>query len=244
MLLDSLCIVVYIPIQKRRGRAMKVVVFAASKGGVAKTTLCYNTALIAAEKSQVFIADLDPQRSLSDIWQRRNEFVNPRLITDVESVAKSVKLLTQAGYDREFMFVDTPGSMMPVITDAIMAADLIVLPTQPSPLDLHAQDAVAARIDKMGLSEKVMFVLTRTSTKADTEKAKEYLRLRTRFPILTMSERVDYKRAAEKGQAAWEVSRGKEIKTEISELWVEMQKAIKRTSTKLEKDDHASQVRH
>jgi chromosome partitioning protein len=205
---------------------MKVVVFAATKGGVAKTTLCYNVALAAAEKHQVFIVDLDPQGSLRDVSTKRNEMVNPRLINDVESVGKSVRLLTQAGYDREYMFVDTPGSMMPVITDALAAADLIVLPTQPSPLDLHAQDAVAARIEKMGLSDRMMFVLTRTSAKADTDKARDYLKLRTRFPIHTMVERADYKRAAERGQAAWEMSGNKDARKEILKLWGEMQSAM------------------
>src|SRR5262249_41438725 len=105
---------------------MKVIVFASTKGGVAKTTLCYNAALAAAEKSNVFIADLDPQGSLQAIWQRRNEVVNPRVIADIESVARSVKLLTSAGLDRDYLFIDTPSSIMPIITDAIMAADLIV----------------------------------------------------------------------------------------------------------------------
>jgi chromosome partitioning protein len=211
---------------------MKVIVFAATKGGVAKTTLCYNTALMAALKSQVFMADLDPQGSLTHIWQRRDELINPRLITDVESVAKSVRLLSQAGYDREFMFVDTPGSLMPVITDAVEAADLIVLPTQPSPLDLHAQDAVAARIEKLGLQSKTMFVLTRTGAAADTDKAKEYLKLRTPHPILTMVERVDYKRAAEKGQAAWEYKGNKDAKAEIKKLWDAMLTAMRGSHAK------------
>lgn len=204
---------------------MKVIVFTATKGGVAKTTLCYNTAIYASQKHQVFVADLDPQQSLKSIWGRRSELLNPRLITDVESVGKSVKLLTQAGYDREYMFVDTPGSMMPVITDAIMAADLIMLPTQPSPLDLQAQDAVAERIAKLGLSDKAMFVLTRTSNKADTDKAKKYLSLLTKNPILSMAERADYKRATEKGQAVWEVSNNKEAKSEIKTLWEAMKSA-------------------
>jgi chromosome partitioning protein len=209
---------------------MKVIVFAASKGGVAKTTLCYNLAMAAAHKSRVFLADLDPQGSLQEIWKRRNELVNPRLITDVENVARSVRLLTQAGYDREYMFVDTPGSMMSVITDALDAADLIVLPTQPSPLDLHAQDAVAARVERMGLRSKMMFILTRTTNKADTEKAVEYLRPRTEHPILTMAERADYRRAAETGQAAWELSNNRDAKAEIRKIWDAVQVAIKATA--------------
>jgi hypothetical protein len=55
---------------------------------------------MAASKSQVCLAGLDPQRSLTHMWSKRNELVNPRLIADVENVAKSVRLLTQARYDR------------------------------------------------------------------------------------------------------------------------------------------------
>jgi chromosome partitioning protein len=188
------------------------------------------------------MTDSSPQRSLTHMWSKRNEMVNPRLITDVESVAKSVRLLTQAGYDREYMFVDTPGSLMPIITDAIEAADLIVLPTQPSPLDLHAQDAVAARIEKLGLRNKTMFVLTRTSAKADTKNAADYLKIRTPFPVLTMAERVDYKRAAETGQAGWELNGNKEAKSEIKKLWDTMQSAMRGADDKRKEtgkaDDH------
>jgi chromosome partitioning protein len=219
---------------------MKVIVFAATKGGVAKTTLCYNVAIAASAKSQVFLADMDPQRSLQDIWTKRNEFVNPRLITDVGDLAQSVRLLTQAGYDREYMFVDTPGSMMNIITGAIDAADLIVLPTQPSPLDLHAQDAVAARIEKMGLRDRTLFVVTRVSNKADAKEAAEFLQLRSPFPVQTMIDRADYQRAAKTGQAAWELSKNREAKAEIKRLWEAMQAAIKQqsaTHTKTEKTD-------
>jgi cellulose biosynthesis protein BcsQ len=66
------------------------------------------------------------------------------------------------------VFVDTPGSLMPIITDAIEAADLIVLPTQPSPLDLHAQDAVAASIEKLGLRDKIKMVLLLSSFSASS----------------------------------------------------------------------------
>jgi chromosome partitioning protein len=223
---------------------MKVIVFAATKGGVGKTTLAYNVALAAALKHQVLITDLDPQGSLRELWAKRNELVNPRMVSNVDSVAQAVRLLTSAGYGREFLFVDTPGSMMPVITDAIGAADLIVLPTQPSPLDLHAQEAVAARVEKMGLRDRTMFVLTRTvgSQKADTEKALEYLRLYTPFPIPTISERADYKRAAETGKAAWELSNNKDIKSEVRKLWQAMLAAMKKP-TVTEKTD-AQRLHH
>ncbi len=217
---------------------MQVIVFAKTKGGVAASTLCYNVALMAALKSQVFLVDLDPQASLRKMFDARNELLNPRLIADIESLAKSVRLLTQAGYDRPYMFVDTPGSLMPVITDAIGAADLIVIPTQPSPLDLRAQDAIMDRIERMGLGGKVMHVLTRTQTNKPgieaIDKATLYLAPRSPHATPTMAERIDYKRAAETGRAAWEIAKGKtrdEIKAEIGGIWQAMQAAMQTTAS-------------
>jgi cellulose biosynthesis protein BcsQ len=71
--------------------------------------LCCNLALYAAaEGKPVCLVDRDPQRSLTKMWTARSELITPTLIDDVESVARSVKLLTYADCDREFMFVDTP----------------------------------------------------------------------------------------------------------------------------------------
>jgi chromosome partitioning protein len=206
---------------------VKVVVFAGSKGGTGKTSLLLNLAALAAEKKadgnyrhKLFLADLDPQGSLKHFADKRPDQVNPRFVDDVENVAKSVRMLTSAGYDREFMLVDTPGSMMPLITRAFEAADLIVLPTQPSPLDLHAQEAVAARIARMGLEDRTLFVLTRTSNKEDTEAARQYLAIRTPLPILTVTDRPAYKRAMDEGRAAWEMEGGnKDAKAEIKKIW-------------------------
>ncbi len=149
-----------------------------------------------------------------------------------------MRLLTQAGYDRPYMFVDTPGSLMPVITDAIGAADLIVIPTQPSPLDLRAQDAIMDRIERMELGGKVMHVLTRTQANKPgieaIDKAMLYLAPRSPHATPTMAERIDYKRAAETGRAAWEIAKGKtrdEIKAEIGGIWQAMQTAMQTTAS-------------
>jgi hypothetical protein len=42
-----------------------------------------------------------------------------------------------------------------------------------------------------------------------------------------MPERIDYRRAAENGKAAWEVSKSKDIKAEIEKIWEAMQVALK-----------------
>ena len=42
---------------------MKIIVFAATKGGTGKTTLAFNAGLEAARHGTVFLADMDPQRA-------------------------------------------------------------------------------------------------------------------------------------------------------------------------------------
>jgi cellulose biosynthesis protein BcsQ len=86
---------------------MKIIVFAKTKGGVAASTLCYNVAILAAIKSQVFLVDRDPQKSLEKMWYVRNELLNPRLVIDVENVARSAQSLRGSGFNQEYMFVDT-----------------------------------------------------------------------------------------------------------------------------------------
>ena len=55
-----------------RKQPMRVVVLAAVKGGVGKTTLASCLAVRAAEESKrVALVDLDPQESLVGWWERR-----------------------------------------------------------------------------------------------------------------------------------------------------------------------------
>jgi len=221
---------------------MKTIVFAATKGGTGKTSLCFNVAIEASRKHQVLIADLDPQRSLKGMWDKRGDMLNPRLVSNVQSLGQSVKLLTEAGYDREFMFVDTPGSLMPVIRDALSAADLIVLPVQPSPMDWAAQEAVADLVDSMGLTDRALFVINRVEGRSDLlDRAKSFFELRTRFPIPVVKQRADYARGVETGKAGFEVSNNKDAAKEIRELWEAIKAALaKSAKTKKEAkaDDH------
>jgi chromosome partitioning protein len=204
---------------------MKVIVFGASKGGVGKTTLLFNVATYAASTGRgVLIADLDPQGSLREMWTLRNELVNPRLVSKVGKVAESVALLTSAGYDKDFFFVDTPGSLFPVIRDAVSAADLVVLPTRPNPVDLRAQEDVINVVDDERKLGRSLFVLNQTEKGDLLEKAKAYLAPRARHPVAVVPKRVEYARAAGTSKAAWEVS--KDAKADTKRLWEAMLAAM------------------
>jgi chromosome partitioning protein len=219
----------------------KTIVFAATKGGSGKTTLAFNVAIEASRKHQVLIADLDPQRSLKVMWERRQEMLNPRLISNVSNLAQSVKLLTEAGYGREYLFVDTPGSLIPVIRDALSAADAIVVPVQPSPVDWAGQEAIADLIDNMGLKDRALFVINRAQGKSDlVQRTRTYFQIRTPHPILEVTHRTDFAKAAETGRAGCELN--KDAGKEIRALWAAVQQVMERDAS--ESNREAPNVKH
>lgn len=224
---------------------MKTIVFAATKGGTGKTTLCFNVAIEAARKHQILIADLDPQRSLKAMWERRNEMLNPRLVSNVQSLGQSVKLLSEAGYGREFMLVDAPGSLMPVIRDALSAADLIVLPVQPSPMDWTAQEAMADLVASMGLRNRTLIVINRAESKSDlVDRTREFFAMHTPFPMPIIKERADYKRGVETGKAGFEVSGNKDSAKEVRDLWSAITSALDSQNQPISKGDSNEQRIH
>ena len=101
------------------------IAFVSGKGGVGKSTLCYGVALALAQAGKaVSIEDLDPQESVSG-W------------VDLER-----DQLEELG--GEVVCIDTrPAIDDGSVTNAIREADVIVMPSTPSPADLTAGRATA-----------------------------------------------------------------------------------------------------
>ena len=55
---------------------------------------------------------------------------------------RAIADLKRNGLERDFLIVDTPGSFMTIIKDAVTAADCVIIPMQPSPIDILAQEDV------------------------------------------------------------------------------------------------------
>ena len=163
---------------------MKVIVFAATKGGVGKSTVAYNVGMFAARSSQVLFADLDPQGSLTELWQRRGELINPRLVKNVTSVAAAVMRLREGGYTHDYLIVDTPGSHVPIIRDAVSSADIVILPTQASALDVLGQEAAFDLVESVGLNRKALILLNRIEglQRSLPTKSKACLELKPAYP--------------------------------------------------------------
>ena len=68
------------------------------------------------------------------------------LVTGVEAASKAIAALKKKKAERDLLIIDTPGSFLGVINDAIQTASAILIVVQPSPKDLEAQSAVEGLI--------------------------------------------------------------------------------------------------
>jgi chromosome partitioning protein len=199
--------------------AVRVVALVSTKGGVGKSTLAECLAVAAAQEGQsVYLLDLDPQQSTASWWRHRKGPENPMLITGVEMASKAIKLLKQKKAERDLMIIDTPGSFLGVINDAIQDAAAIIVVVQPSPKDLEAQGAVEGLIQKAAAHERVVYVVNRVDPTSNlTKSAVEALRSKAiRAPVL-IGDRVDYVKADAVGKVANEIN--EKARTEIAALW-------------------------
>lgn len=125
------------------GASLHVIAIAARKGGVGKTTLAMHLSVLAAEPERpALLLDTDPQRSLA-WWHRLRGPDTPQLIeADARELPELIEAAEREGFGR--VIIDTPPHAEDSITSAMRAADLVLVPTRPGPLDLAA---VATTLD-------------------------------------------------------------------------------------------------
>ncbi len=198
---------------------MKVVALVSTKGGVGKSTLAECLAVTAAQEGlSVYLLDLDPQQSTAAWWRRRKGPDNPMLVTGVEAASKAIAALKRKKAERDLLIIDTPGSFLGVINDAIQAASAILIVVQPSPKDLEAQGAVEGLILKSALVDRTIYVINRVGRAPALLKATlETLKPKTVREPVQIADRVEYVKADAAGKVANEIN--EKARAEVAALW-------------------------
>ena len=206
-----------------------VLVLAASKGGVGKTTIASALAVrAAADGKRVALVDTDPQASLERWWELRGEPDNPRIV-GVDASAEGLGHLISEGF--EWVIIDTPPALMDHIHEAVSVSDFVIVPTRASAIDVEAVSAV--RDICVDLEKPFAFLLNAVEPgKKLTRTAAEYLQedgplLDTQIPY-----RFDYVRAMTTGKSAPEIERGTLAEKDIDALWAEIKKLTTRAINK------------
>lgn len=118
---------------------MTIIAFANSKGGVGKSTLCTLIGSeLATHGSRVLILDADAQQSCLQ-WAERCRLAgtlpNGLLVEPVTKVQELTKRLN-ARDDTDIILIDVQGSMNDLLTTAIVASDLTIVPTKATVMEV------------------------------------------------------------------------------------------------------------
>ena len=143
---------------------MAIIAIAGRKGGIGKSTIAGNLAAeFAAMKRSVRVLDADPQHSLV-AWVAQGNGMLVGVVEKVEGGAGALRARArQAEKDADIVLIDTPPGAPDVSYQAAMAADLMLLPCGPSPLDLFALKealslALKARAERRSKKPRIRFV--------------------------------------------------------------------------------------
>ncbi|WP_093221930.1 ParA family protein [Sphingomonas sp. NFR15] len=136
---------------------MRVVAMASQKGGSGKTTLSGHLAVQAerAGAGPVVLIDLDPQASLADWWNDRAAPYPALARSTMARLAADLEGLRRQGF--RLAVIDAPSATSAATQSVVELAELIVIPTRPSPHDLRAVGATADLCARAG--KPLLFVV-------------------------------------------------------------------------------------
>ena len=157
----------------------KVITVAQQKGGTGKTTLVVHLALafIKYHNLKVAIIDTDPQGSLGKWFMIRSD--NGLSETNLTFKTASLwgaqyesKILKQ---DHDIVFIDTPPKIESDARPAIEAANLVIIPVAPSPVDFWATEGIIEIAKKA--KRKILIQINRANYRSKLiSKTHEYIK--------------------------------------------------------------------
>ncbi len=207
----------------------RIIAVAQQKGGAGKTTIAAQLAVAWSADRSVALMDIDPQSSLTAWHGLRiaNDKNVPEIhLSDVSGWRVGTELdRLRGGYD--IVLIDCPPHAETETKNAMRAADLVVIPVQPSPMDVWATTPTASFAKDQGTD--VRLVLNRVPPRSRLVETvqgflkKDDLALTT----ATLGNRVAFAASMMEGLGVTESEPSSQAADEIRTLAAELEKAAK-----------------
>lgn len=206
---------------------MHTIVIASQKGGSGKTTLSGHLAVEACRAGigPVSLIDTDPQGSLAHWWNARAA-EEPHFVKAGGFNLKDTLAELERGGVR-IAVIDTPPAITQSISEVVAHADLVIVPTRPSPHDLRAVGMTVDIAERHG--KPLIFVINAATARAliTGESAVALSQHGTVAPVI-VHHRVDFAASMVDGRTVGEISPDCASAREITSLWTYVQDRLSR----------------
>lgn len=208
----------------------QIITIAQQKGGVGKTTI---TAHLAVEfvnmNLRVAVIDVDPQSSLTMWHQIREKNLGETGIHFISTTGWRISSeISRLKEDYDIIIIDSPPHTDTEAKTAIRAADLVIIPLQPSPTDFWATEATI----NIAKKENKEFVCLLNRVSNNSRLARD---IAVGLPNLlerTISNRVGFASALLEGKCVTETEPKSNSADEVRDLVAEVTNILKQISAK------------
>ena len=197
---------------------MRTIVVASQKGGVGKTTIAGHLGVMAEQSKEgpVALIDTDPQGSLASWWNERTNEAPLFARVEIGKLTEHLQALSKGGI--KLAIIDTPPSVTEMIQQVLRTADLVLIPTRPSPHDLRAVGSTVELVENAG--KRMIFVINGAAPRARIagEAAVALSQHGTVAPV-TLYQRTDFASSMIDGRTVQEIDPKGRSAEEIGRLW-------------------------
>lgn len=197
---------------------MRTLVIASQKGGVGKTTLAGHLSVEAERRGEgpVALIDTDPQGSLAAWWNERVAETPVFAQVAISNLRDHLAALADAGI--KLAIIDTPPAVTETIRSVLSVADLVLIPTRPSPHDLRAVGSTVAMVE--AAQKRMIFVVNGAAVRARiTADAAIALSQHGTVAPVTLYQRTDFAQSMIDGRVCQELDAESRSSDEVGKLW-------------------------